>query len=71
MARWIITITDHQVPALVGGGGNHYCSPPHTDEQAKALLRLLLDGGREPGDRGPWRCAIPGGQRQITLRRCP
>jgi hypothetical protein len=71
MSAWIVEITDACAPAMVGHAGGRYVSPPHTDEQAKALLWLLLGAARKPGERGPWRLPIAGGKRLISLRRCP
>ncbi len=69
MARWVIRVTDVQLPSLVNGAGTHYESPPHSDDEARALLRVLLRDARRAGDPGPWRQAIAGGQRFVELRR--
>jgi hypothetical protein len=69
MALWAIEITDRLTPALVGHAGGHYLSPPQSDEQARALLWLLLGAARKRGEPGPWWLAVPGGRREVRLHR--
>ena len=62
-----VLVTDQTTHGLVNGDGRQYESPPQTEQQARSLIAMLL--GAEHGDhRGPWRQAIPGGQRTIELR---
>lgn len=42
---------------------------PLAEPDAHALAGLLLNRGDEPLDGGPWRCAIAGGTRTVTLSR--
>ena len=63
----VVTVTDRTVPALAGGAGCHYVSPPQTEEQARGLIRLLL-GRRAPDGRGPWTHAIAGGVRTVSIQ---
>jgi hypothetical protein len=64
-----VLITDHITPGLAAGDGRHYESPPHTEQQARSLLAVLVGAERDHG--GPWRQAIAGGQRIIELRADP
>jgi len=67
MTEYRVLVTDRTLPALAGRAGARYGSPPHREPEALALARLLLGVGDLPNDRGPWRAAIPGGQRTVWL----
>jgi hypothetical protein len=62
-----VLVTDQLTPGLAGGDCRQYESPPHTEQQARALLAILV-GGSSTEQPGPWRQAIAGGQRIIELR---
>jgi hypothetical protein len=62
----VVTVTDRTVPALAGGAGSHYVSPPQSEGQARGLIRLLL-GGRVPEGSGPWTHVIAGGMRTVHM----
>jgi hypothetical protein len=64
-----VEVTDYLVPALVGSAGFHYESPAQGEQQARALIRLLLGASRTPAGAGPWRQPVPGGCRRVALRR--
>lgn len=69
-SRYRVLVTDQIAPGLANGDGRHYESPPHTEQQARSLLAVLI--GADLNDyRGPWRQAIAGGQRIIELRAEP
>jgi hypothetical protein len=64
----VVRIADQVNQALIGHPGCRYQSPPQDQEQARALIELLvgyapgaLDGNRK------WSCPIAGGRRTITL----
>jgi hypothetical protein len=52
---------------LAGHGGCRYSAPPQPIAEARDLVRLVLGRDAAPADRGPWRRAIAGGQRVVTL----
>ena len=62
-----VLVTDQLAPGLAGGDCRQYESPPHTEQQARALLAILV-GARSTDRPGPWRQAIAGGQRIVELR---
>jgi hypothetical protein len=67
MTAYRVLVTDHKLAALAGCAGEGYSSPPHPELEAAALARLLLGITELPNARGPWRQAIPGGQRTVWL----
>ena len=67
MKSFRITATDYLVPALAGQAGSYYESPPQSEQQARALARILLDLSAPPCGDGPWRHARAGGSRIVTL----
>ena len=67
MTGYRVLVTDRRVPELAGRAGERYSSPPHPQPEALTLARLLLDVADLPDARGPWRAAIPGGQRTVWL----
>ena len=62
-----VLVTDQLTPGLAGGDDRQYESPPHTEQQARALLAILV-GTTTAEHPGPWRQAIAGGQRIVELR---
>jgi hypothetical protein len=62
-----VLVTDQITPALAGGDGRHYESPPQSEQQARAFVAMLA-GADQSDHCGPWRQAIAGGQRIIELR---
>ncbi len=64
---WIVLVTEQRNGVLTSASAVSYQSPPHCESDAWRLVELLRDGAR-PTDSGPWRHAIPGGQRTIDLR---
>jgi hypothetical protein len=63
----VVRVEDTIEPALTEQTGGRYQSPPQTQEQAMALVRLVL--GRAPDADGSlrWTAAIAGGRRVVTL----
>jgi len=63
----VVHVEDTIEPALTEQTGGRYQSPPQTQEQAMALVRLVL--GRVPDAHGSprWTAAIAGGRRVVTL----
>jgi hypothetical protein len=64
-----VEVTDYLVPALVGNAGFHYESPAQDEQQARALIRLLLGSSHTPAGAGPWQQPVAGGRRRVGLRR--
>lgn len=60
-----VAVREQRQAALAGCAGQDYTSPAQSLEQARALAGLLL--GAPVTGAGPWRQAIAGGQRTITL----
>ena len=67
MTEYRVRAVDRRQRGLVDRDGEDYRSPPHAEDEALTLARLLLDVADLPNDRGPWRAAIPGGQRTVWL----
>ena len=42
---------------------------PRAEPEARALATLLLNRNEEPPADGPWRCAVAGGVRVVSLER--
>ena len=42
---------------------------PLAEPEARALATLLLNRNEEPPADGPWRCAVAGGVRVVSLER--
>ena len=63
----VVRVEDTIEPTLTEQTGGRYQSPPQTQEQAMALVRLVL--GRVPDADGSlrWTAAIAGGRRVVTL----
>ncbi|HWX98100.1 MAG TPA: hypothetical protein VNZ01_14760 [Solirubrobacteraceae bacterium] len=66
---YCVEVTDYLVPALVGNAGFHYESPAQDEQQARALVRVLLGSSHTPAGAGPWQHPVPGGRRRVALRR--
>lgn len=66
---YVVTVTDRLIPALVGQAGCHYESPSQDEQQARALIRVLLRAPRIPAGAGPWQHPVAGGRRHIALNR--
>jgi hypothetical protein len=62
-----VFVTDQLTPGLAASEGRRYESPPQTEQQARALLGILVGAGT-PDHSGPWRQAIAGGQRIVELK---
>jgi hypothetical protein len=62
-----VLVTDQLMPGLTGEENRHYESPPQTEQQARALVCMLV-GTSTRDHTGPWRHAIAGGQRIVELR---
>lgn len=67
--RYVVIVTDHLIPALVGHAGAHYVSPPQDEDQARLLISVLIGSPQTPTSTGPWAHPVAGGRRHITL--CP
>jgi hypothetical protein len=67
----VVHVKDAISTALAGHEGVEYSSPPLPQEDAMALVRVLVgDDSPTVGDRS-WRCPIAGGQRTGTLAPAP
>jgi hypothetical protein len=66
--HYVVEVSDRRNAQLTGGTGGTYRSPPHTLDHAHELVAVLLDfpGGPIQGE-GPWRRAVPGGERVVSL----
>ncbi len=64
---YVVRVTDHLIPALVGQAGCHYQRPPQEEQLARTLIRVLLGCARAPTTAGPWERPLAGGRRYITL----
>ncbi len=62
--NYVVHVIDTLAEPL-GGTAANYVSPPQPRADAVALAQLLLQA--PPAGDGPWRRAVPGGQRTITL----
>lgn len=68
---YVVLVTDHLIPALVGHAGVHYVSPPQDEHQARTLIRVLTGSTHTPVGVGPWARPLAGGRRHISLRPAP
>jgi len=64
----IVTVEDRVNERLAAERAGRYTAPAQPMADAWTLVRLLLGAATIPGGRGPWRRAIAGGQRVITMR---
>lgn len=65
--EYVVIVTDTVLPELAEHTAQRYVSAPQPPEQARALIRVLLDLAQPPDGPGPWRRARPGGQRTVRL----
>jgi hypothetical protein len=66
---YIVEVDDRCTQQLVGHTGCSYASPPQPATQALALVRVLLGCAANAleADQSPWRRAIAGGTRTVSL----
>ena len=64
---YVVIVTDTVAPGLTELAAQRYVSAPQPPEQARGLVRVLLDLAQPPAGLGPWRRARPGGQRTVRL----
>ena len=67
----VVHVTDAISTALAGHEGVEYSSPPLTQEDAFALVRVLLGDDSPTAGTRSWRCPIAGGQRTVELAPAP
>ena len=67
----VVHVTDAISTALAGHEGVEYRSPPLPQEEAIALVRVLVGDDSPTTGRRCWRCPIAGGQRTVTLAPAP
>ena len=67
VSAYVVIVTDTVAPGLTEHTAQHYVSAPQPPEQARGLVRVLLDLAQPPAGVGPWRRARPGGQRTVRL----
>ena len=60
-ATFLVTIDERRE------GGSELTVGPLEEETARALTALLLGRLEAPVDAGPWRCAVAGGSRTVTM----
>ena len=66
---YVVEVDDQCDYRLAGHVGASYTSPPQSETQALALVRILLGNFRQPLQvtDAAWRTPIAGGQRSIRL----
>jgi hypothetical protein len=67
----VVHVTDAISTALAGHDGVQYSSPPLPQEDAIALVRVLVGDDSPTVGHRSWRCPIAGGQRTVTLAPAP
>ena len=67
----VVHVTDAISTALAGHEGVEYSSPPLPQEDALALVRVLVGDDSPTVGHRSWRCPIAGGQRTVTLAPAP
>jgi hypothetical protein len=67
----VVHVTDAISPALAGHEGVEYSSPPLPQDDAFALVRMLVGDDYPTAGRRSWRCPIAGGQRTVTVAPAP
>ena len=67
----VVHVTDAISTALAGHEGVEYSSPPLAQEDAIALVRVLVGDDSPTVGHRSWRCPIAGGQRTVTLAPAP
>ena len=66
--HYVVEVSDRRNAQLTGSAGGTYRSPAHSLEHAHELVAVLLDfPGYEIEGEGPWRRAVPGGERVVSL----
>jgi hypothetical protein len=65
---WVVEVQDRFTGALSSRPDRDYSAPPQPRDAALLLAALLLDAARPPAGDGPWRRALAGGRRTVTLR---
>ncbi len=66
---YVVRVEDHVAHPLAGHEDCRYMSPPQARPHALALVRALMAcPAPEIDGHGPWRSAIAGGQRTISLQ---
>ena len=64
----MVEVSDDRDPRLSGGAPHTgYTSPPQELSRALELVTVLFGATETPTANGPWRVAIAGGRRTITL----
>ena len=66
---YVVEVDDRCQPQLVGHSGCSYASPPQPAHQALTLVRALLGCPQHELhiEHSPWRHALAGGTRSVTL----
>jgi hypothetical protein len=67
----VVHVTDAISTALAGHEGVEYRSPPLPQEEAIALVRVLVGDDSPTTGRRCWRCPIAGGQRTVRVAPAP
>jgi hypothetical protein len=67
MSEYVVIVTDSVLSDLAEHRAQRYVSAPQPPEQARGLVRVLVDLPEPPTGRGPWRRARAGGQRTVRL----
>ncbi len=66
--NYVVEVEDRRNAQLTGSTGGTYRSPAHSLAHAHQLVAVLLDFPGFPIEgEGPWRRAVPGGERVVTL----
>ena len=69
-AAYIVIVEERIETHLAGRSPCLYISPPQLRTSALALVQLHIGYAPHDLDTGPWRIAVPGGEREIRLQRC-
>ena len=67
----VVHVTDAISTVLAGREGVEYSSPPLPQQDAIALVRVLVGDDSPTVGHRSWRCPIAGGQRTVTLAPAP
>ena len=68
MSEYVVIVIDSVHHDLVEHTAERYVSAPQPPEQARGLVRVLLDLPEPPTGLGPWRRARAGGQRTVLSK---
>lgn len=63
---WVVSVSEERNPLLTSTAAARYVSPPHRARSEAISLAALLNDAWPTGG-GPWRHAIAGRQRTVTL----